>query len=369
MVSYLSMVPKLDKNKRNQNKMGNRNNINKDNDNDNDNDNTGYNSYNNNKSNKQAVSSTNSKSLKSYSDLVCSICQSNQIITDTESGELICSNCGQVISNKVEQEGPEWRNFDLLSSAAQSNNSRSRVGMSTSLARHDMGLSTIIGRTDRDASGQKIDAAMRSTMDRLRTWDYRTQIHSATDRNLRNAFFKLDILKDRLGLSNSIVEKSAYIYRKAQERGLVRGRTIPGVLAAAIYIACREMGISRTLKDIAAYSDVKFKEVAKSYRLLCIELDLKVPIIDPMKYIAKVANKANLSEKTKRQAAEIMNNVTKREISTGKNPMGLAASVLYMSSMKTGENITQGDLSDAAGVTEVTLRNRYKDLMNRLELN
>ena len=358
MVSYLSVVSKLDKNKRNQNKIGNRNN--------------NSNSNNNKYSNKQELSSSNSKLPESYSDLVCSICKSNRIITDAESGELICSNCGQVISNKVEQEGPEWRNFDLLSSSAsssQSNNSRSRVGMSTSLARHDMGLSTIIGRTDRDASGQKIDAAMRSTMDRLRTWDYRTQIHSATDRNLRNAFFKLDILKDRLGLSNTVVEKSAYIYRKAQERGLVRGRTIPGVLAAAIYISCREMGISRTLKDIAAYSDVKFKEVAKSYRLLCIELDLKVPIIDPMKYIAKVANKANLSEKTKRQAAEIMNNVTKREISTGKNPMGLAASVLYMSSMKTGENITQGDLSDAAGVTEVTLRNRYKDLMNRLELN
>ena len=368
MVSYLSMVSKLDKNRENQNQIQNKNKIGNRN---NSNNNTVYDSYNdnniNNTNNKKVVSSTNSKSLKSYSysDLVCSICKSNRIITDAESGELICSNCGQVISNKVEQEGPEWRNFDLLSSSAsssssQSNNSRSRVGMSTSLARHDMGLSTIIGRTDRDASGQKIDAAMRSTMDRLRTWDYRTQIHSATDRNLRNAFFKLDILKDRLGLSNSIVEKSAYIYRKAQERGLVRGRTIPGVLAAAIYIACREMGISRTLKDIAAYSDVKFKEVAKSYRLLCIELDLKVPIIDPMKYIAKVANKANLSEKTKRQAAEIMNNVTKREISTGKNPMGLAASVLYMSSMKTGENITQGDLSDAAGVTEVTLRNRYK---------
>ncbi|MFL6456218.1 MAG: transcription initiation factor IIB family protein, partial [Nitrososphaeraceae archaeon] len=133
--------------------------------------------------------------------------------------------------------------------------------------------------------------------------------------------------------------------------------------------ACREMGISRTLKDIATYSNVKFKEVAKSYRLLCLELDLKIPIVDPMKYIAKVANKANLSEKTKRQAVDIMDNVTKREISNGKNPMGLAASVLYISSMKTGENITQGDLSDAAGVTEVTLRSRYKDLMNRLELN
>jgi transcription initiation factor TFIIB len=334
MVSYLNIVSKLDKDNNHDNKL----------------------------------------KLSSNSQLapVCSICKSNQIITDSDSGELICSKCGQVISDKVEQEGPEWRNFDLLaSSMGQSNgsNSRSRVGMSTSLARHDMGLSTIIGRTDRDASGQKIDAAMRTTMDRLRFWDYRTQIRSATDRNLRNAFFKLDILKDRLGLSDSVVEKAAYIYRKTQERGLVRGRTISGVLAAAIYIACREMGISRTLKDIAAYSDVKLKEVAKSYRLLCIELDLKVPIVDPMKYIAKVANKANLSEKTKRQAAEIMKNITKREISAGKNPMGLAASVLYMSSLKTGENITQGHLSDAAGVTEVTLRNRYKDLMNRLELN
>jgi transcription initiation factor TFIIB len=303
------------------------------------------------------------------SNIICSMCKSNQIITDTESGELVCSKCGQVISGKAQQEGPEWRNFDLLSSVDSNGSNRSRVGMSTSLARHDMGLSTIIGRTDRDASGQKIDAAMRSTMDRLRIWDYRTQIHSATDRNLRNAFFKLDILKDRLGLSDSIVEKAAYIYRKAQERGLIRGRTISGVLAAAIYIACREMGISRTLKDIAAYSNVKFKEVAKSYRLLCIELDLKVPIVDPMKYIAKVANKANLSEKTKRQAAEMIYKVTRREISTGKNPMGLAASVLYMSSIKTGENATQTNLSNAAGVSEVTLRATYKDLMSTLELN
>ncbi|HZA08189.1 MAG TPA: transcription initiation factor IIB [Nitrososphaeraceae archaeon] len=295
--------------------------------------------------------------------------KSNQIITDCQSGKLISSKCGQVISDKFQQEGPEWRNFELLSSGESNGRSRSRIGMSTSLARHDMGLSTIIGKTDRDASGQKIDAQMRSKMERLRTWDFRTQIRSATDRSLRQAFFQLDVLKDRLGLSDSIVEKAAYIYRKAQERGLVRGRTISGILAAAIYIASREMGISRTLKDIAAYSNVKFKEVAKSYRLLCIELDLKIPIVDPMKYIAKVANKANLSEKTKRQAADIMNDITKREISVGKNPMGMAASVLYISSMKTGENITQCDLSNAAGVTEVTLRNRYKDLMNRLELN
>ncbi len=336
MVSYLNIISKFDKN--------------------------------DNYKGKRKLSSNSQLSDLDTTTMLCSTCKSNQIIRDSESSELICSKCGQVISDKVEQEGPEWRNFDLLSSG-QSNTSRSRVGMSTSLARHDMGLSTIIGRTNRDASGQKIDAAMRSTMDRLRTWDYRTQIHSATDRNLRNAFIRLDMLKDKLGLSDSIVEKAAYIYRKAQDRQFVRGRTISGVLAAAIYIACREMGISRTLKDVAEFSNVRPKELAKSYRLLCLELDLKIPIVDPMKCIAKVANKANLSEKTKRQAAQIMDNVTKREASLGKNPMGLAASVLYISSLKNGENITQYHLSNAAGVTEVTLRNRYKDLMNRLELN
>jgi transcription initiation factor TFIIB len=146
------------------------------------NDNDDNNQYNGN----QTISS-NSQLLNS--NLICSICKSNQIVTDSESYEIICGKCGQVISGKAQQEGPEWRNFDSLSSA--DSRSRSRVGMSTSLARHDMRLSTIIGRIDRDASGQKLDAAMRSTMERLRTWDYRTQIHSATDRNLRNAFSNL----------------------------------------------------------------------------------------------------------------------------------------------------------------------------------
>jgi len=308
-------------------------------------------------------------SITDSNPLVCSICKSNQIITDTESGEIICSKCGQVISDEIQETGPEWRNFASSPSSDESNDRRSRIGMPTSLARHDMGLSTIIGRTDRDASGQKIDAPMRSTMERLKTWDLRTQTHTPTDRSLRQAFSQLDVLKDKLGLPDAVIEKAAYIYRKAQERHLVRGRTVSGILAASIYVACREMGISRTLKDIAAYSNVKLKEVARSYRLLYLELDLKIPIINPMKCIARVANKANLSERTKRQAAEIMNNVTKREISVGKDPMGLAASVLYLASLNTGENITQANIADSAGVTEVTIRNRVKDIKKQLFKN
>src|SRR6187200_2786544 len=161
------------------------------------------------------------------------------IITDIESGETICSKCGQVISidNTLQDNRPEWHAFSV---EEQSN--KNRTGIRTSLARHDMGLATVIGTPDKDASGHKIDSAMRSMMERLRTWDARTQAHSSTDRNLRHAFYELDRLKDKLGLSDTIVEKSAYIYRKAQERMLIRGRTISGILAAAIYIACRELG-------------------------------------------------------------------------------------------------------------------------------
>src|ERR671930_748339 len=237
------------------------------------------------------------------SSTICSICYKNSsLVTDQESGEIICSNCGMVFSEKAQEIGrPEWRAFNT-----QEENDRSRIGMPTSLARHDMGLSTIIGRTDKDASGYKIDAAMRSTMERLRTWDFRTQAHTPTDRSLRQAFSELDRLKDKLALSDAIVEKTAYIYRKAQERGLVRGRTIPAVLAAAIYIACREMGISKTLKDIVAVSNIRLKKISKTYRKLLVELDYKVPVSDPMKCISRVANNTNLSERTKRKALEIL---------------------------------------------------------------
>jgi transcription initiation factor TFIIB len=231
-----------------------------------------------------------------------------------------------------------------------------------------MGLATLIGKADKDASGRMLDAAMRTTMERLRTWDYRTQIHSPTDRNLKTAFGQLDKLRDKLALPNSAIEKAAYIYRKAQERGMVRGRTIRSVLAATSYIVCREMGISRTLKDIAIAADVRPKDLSRTYRLLVFELDLKVPTIDPMKAIARIANKAELKEITKRQAINIMYEVIKRELSAGKDPMGLAASVLYLASHMTRDYTTQIDIAEAAAVTEVTLRNRSRDLRNKLKL-
>jgi transcription initiation factor TFIIB len=295
--------------------------------------------------------------------IVCSVCNKNyETVTDPDSGELICGNCGTVLLENIVESGPEWR---LLGEGKD----RSRTGMPTSLSRHDMGLATIIGKTNRDASGRGLDASVKSTMERLRTWDLRIQTYSPSDRNLRQAFSILERVKDKLGLSEPVIEKTAYIYRKAQERGLVRGRTITSVLSAAIYIACREMGIARTLNDIALLTNLRRKELARTFRLLILELDLMVPVVDPMKCIAKVANKTKLSERTKRQAMDIMTSVTKRGISAGKDPMGLAGTVLYMSSKNSGETITQMDIANAAGVTEVTIRNRFRDLKSKIDLN
>ncbi|MDQ6667245.1 MAG: transcription initiation factor IIB, partial [Thermoproteota archaeon] len=173
--------------------------------------------------------------------------------------------------------------------------------------------------------------------------------------------------KDKLGLPDAIVEKTAYIYRKAQERGLVRGRTISAALAAATYVACREIEIPKTLKEIAEANNIKRKTLARSYRLLISELDIKIPIVDPTKCITKVANKANLNEKTKRKAIDIMYHLNRKEVPAGKDPMGIAATVLYIACLNTGEKRTQTDIAQAAGVTEMTLRNRYKDI-KRFEL-
>ena len=295
----------------------------------------------------------------------CSVCHNgySNIITDSESGEVICVNCGMVITEKSEDiTNPEWRAF-----TTEEQNKKVRTGAPTSLARHDMGLSTIIGRENKDASGQIIDTTMRSKIERLRIWDHRTLFHTSGDRNFMKAFGQLDRLKEKLGLSDTIIEKAAYTYRKVQERGLIKGRTIDSMLAASVYSACREMETPRTIKDIAAISNVNRKDIARSYRLLIFELGIRIPVVNPMKCIVKVANKANLSEKVTRQAMSVMKQIIQGGISAGKNPMSLAATVLYVSSFKSGEkNITQLDIAKAAGVTEVTLRNRINELNSKV---
>ena len=282
--------------------------------------------------------------------IICPNCGDGQKVTDIESGELICTKCGYVIHERVGDEEQDW------SVLAREPASKLRTSP-TSLARSGMGLSTIIGRPDRSA-GSGLNAAMRSTFDRLRTWDFR--IKGRDERSLKRAFVDLDRLRGMLRLSDAIVEKAAYIYRRAQEQGLVRGRTMRAVMGAAIYIVQREMGISGTLDDIIRATNTKEKDLARAYRILIRELDLKVPMVDPVKCVSRVANKANISERTKRKAMNMIYDVVNSGLAAGKDPMGLAASVLYVSCVNSGEVKSQAAIADAAGVSEVTLRKNQR---------
>jgi transcription initiation factor TFIIB len=294
-------------------------------------------------------------------------------ITDHESGEIICSACGMVISDKIQSNGPEWHNFEqggtIIGNSAESNTSSQRTGSSFSLARHDKGLYTVIGKRDNDAYGRQLDPLVRHSMHKIRMYDARTQ-SAFRDRNRKRAFTELDKLKNKIGLSDAIVEKTAYIYRKAEKRGKIRGRTIHSILAASLYIACREMVVPKTLKEIAKTSNIKLKTLSKDYRLLLTELDLKVPNNDLMHYVFKVGNTISMSEKTKRRAIELIDIIYKKDkytYTSGKDPMGLAATALFVASANNGENITQREIATAAGLSSVTIRCRLKEISKYLE--
>jgi len=286
----------------------------------------------------------------------CPSCAQHRIITDDNTGETFCSVCGCVITDKLEDAGAEWRSF------SGDDVNRSRVGSRTSLTIHDMGLSTVIGSANKDSTGRPLPAAVKTSIERLRTWDNRTQANSSSDRNLRQALNEMGKMKDKLALADQVIEKAAYLYRKAMDENLVRGRSIHGMVAACLYAACRTTETPRTLDDVAGGINVRRKDVARCYRLVCRELDLKMPVVDPVKGVSRIASIAKLSERTKRRAVSILDKAKKLGMVAGKDPMGIAAAALYLACINSGEAKSQKDISIASGVTEVTIRNRCAGL-------
>jgi len=269
---------------------------------------------------------------------------------------LICGRCGYVVSERLENSGPEWRSF------TDDKTNKARTGDGTSLAIHDHGLATVINPINRDSVGKPLSNSMKKTLKRLRIWDSRSQVQYSLDRNFRQAFSELRSMKDKLALSDAVIEKAAYIYRKASDKKLVRGRSIPAMIGASLYAACRDTETPRTLNDITAAINIKRKDLTLCYRTLVKELGLKMPVVDSVQCIARIASKAGLSEKTKRYAVKILKKAEQNGISAGKDPMGLAASALYISSLRIGVNCSQRIVAQAAGVTEVTVRNRCHGL-------
>jgi transcription initiation factor TFIIB len=293
----------------------------------------------------------------------CPECGSSNLVHDYDTGETVCGDCGLVLYEQMMDKGPEWRAFTQEEKA-----SRSRVGVPTSYSVHDKGLSTAISQVDRDAFGRKLPLSTRLQMWRLRKWQIRSRVHSSIDRNLAQAMAELDRLSDKVYIPPPIKEKAAVTYRKALDKGLVRGRSIAAIAAAALYAACRGSGTPRTLREIAEASLVDKKDVARCYRLLLRELEVHMPIADPLTYVSKIAERTGISGKTQGIAIGILREARKRRAAAGKDPMGLAAASLYIACLKNNEKKTQKDIAEAAGVTEVTVRNRYKTLKKQLNL-
>jgi len=291
---------------------------------------------------------------------VCPVCASASIIIDSVAGEVLCRLCGAVLTESVPTLAPEWRKSD---------EDNSRVGLPYTLLSHDKGLSTTISTSFRDANGKAIPEDDVEVISRLLLLDRRASMQNSANRSLHKGLKELEKIADKLGVSKTILEQAAWIYRKVLKEGFTRGRPIQATAAAALYVACRDLETPRTLKDFAAIINVSKKELARCYRKMITVIDIQLPTVDLMRCVSRVAASVGFSEKVKRRALELVRLAQKSGNLVGKDPMGTAAAVLYIAGTLEGEPVRQKDLAKAAGVTEVTIRNRCRSLKSLMKIN
>ncbi|MFP4654480.1 MAG: transcription initiation factor IIB [Methanohalobium sp.] len=293
----------------------------------------------------------------------CPECGSRNLEQDYERAELVCSECGLVIDTDLVDEGPEWRAFDH-----DQRMKRSRVGAPMTYTIHDKGLSTMIDWRNRDSYGKSISSKNRAQLYRLRKWQRRIRVSNATERNLAFALSELDRMASALGLPRTVRETAAVVYRKAVDKNLIRGRSIEGVAAAALYAACRQCSVPRTLDEIGEVSRVSRKEIGRTYRFISRELSLKLMPTSPIDYVPRFCSGLKLKGEVQSKGVEILRQASEKELTSGRGPTGVAAAAIYIASILCGERRTQREVADVAGVTEVTIRNRYKELSEELDI-
>ncbi len=294
----------------------------------------------------------------------CPECGSTKLIRDYERGEIVCGDCGFVISENMFDSGPEWRAFD-----SEQREKRARGGAPLKLTQPNKGLVTEIDQYNRDIRGVKISSKKQAQFYRMRKWHKRASVSSSMERNLAIALSELARISSYLGLSDSIQEAAALLYRKAIEKGLIRGRLIESVVAAVIYAVCRDYGIPRTLDEIAEIAGVEKKEIGRTYRFIMHELGMKVPLTDPREYISRFVAALKLSGKVQELAIKLLQKAMGKGLVSGRGPTGVAAAAVYIASAMVGERRTQKEVAEVAGVTEVTIRNRYRELKDELNID
>ena len=289
--------------------------------------------------------------------LLCPECGGN-LISDSERGETVCEDCGLVVEEDEIDPGPEWRAFD-----SKEKNKKSRVGAPTTKMMHDKGLSTNIGWQDKDAYGNTLSSRQREKMQRLRTWNERFRTRDSKERNLKQALGEIDRMASALGLPENVRETSSVIYRRALDEDLLPGRSIEGVSTSALYAAARQAGTPRSLDEIATVSRVAKDEIARTYRYVVRQLELEIQPADPKSYVPRFVSDLDRSDEVERRSRQLLQNAREQGVHSGKSPVGLAAAAVYAASLLSNEKVTQNQVSEVANISEVTIRNRYHELL------
>jgi len=294
----------------------------------------------------------------------CPECNSSHLQEDYERGELVCADCGLVISENLIDPGQEWRGFDT-----EQNEKRARTGAPTTYSVHDKGLSTEISWKNVDIYGKSVPARNKPQLYRMRKWQKRLRAANAVERNLMVALGSIERIASNMSLPKNVREEAAVIYRKAAAKDLIRGRSIEGVVAASIYAAARQLGFPRAIEEISRASRVGRKEIGRNYRTLVRELKLSLLPTTPQDYISRFCSELNLGSDVEARALEILKGMDEQTSTVGKGPTGIAAAAIYIAAILSGKKRTQEEIADISGVTEVTLRNRFKDITNTLKLD
>jgi transcription initiation factor TFIIB len=293
----------------------------------------------------------------------CLECGSERLITDYETAERVCIDCGFVVSEKIADKGPEWRAF-----TKEQREKRRRVGAPSTFTIHDKGLSTTIDTRNRDAQGRKLSQEQRAQIYRMRKWQRRIRVSDAKERNLSIALSFMSRLCSNISLPRPILETASIIYLKALKKQLIRGRSIRGVAAASVYMACRKCGVVRTLNEVSQSAGLKIMKVGRCYRFIVKELEEFVPLSNLSRYVARLSNHLGLVGNAEAIALDILRVAKKIHLTSGKAPLGMAAAATYIASIVVSDRRTQREVAEVSGVTEVTIRNRYKDLVEKLDI-
>ena len=299
----------------------------------------------------------------------CPECRSS-LVDDVQNGEIICSGCGVVVDDQIADCGPE-----TISSNLEDKMKLARATGQTTYSQHDLGITTEISISSKDFSGKTINHEVKNQMNHLRKWQQRVRVSTPKERRLANVLAKMGETCESLNLSKNVLETTSMIYRNLDGHIEVKGKSVACITAATIYMACKQCNVVRSLEEIiqgiVPAKDVKSKTklAARYYRTMVMEMGaIKAPVLTMDKYISKIANMTQTEVRVERLALEIAEKTKDSSISDGKSPNGIAAAYLYVSSVLLGQNVLQRDVSSIAGVTEVTIRNRCKEILTSYKL-